>query len=238
MIRVDLEFVPTRRPVETVVVFDVLRMTTTACALFARGLEELVVVADADEAAAVARARGALLLGERAGVPPAGFDGGNSPVESLRLDVAGRRAVACTTNGSKAVEAAAGARHLLLGAIVNADAVARFLLALGVDEVRLSCAGTDGAASLDDVLGAACVLRALEAHGAALEPSDAARLALHLLDGRDDPRPLLDEAAHARFLRSIGFGDDVDLAARRGAFDVVPWRHAAAPPAFVVGRPG
>jgi len=238
MIRVDLEFVPTRSPSETVVLFDVLRMTTTACALFARGLEELFVVADADEAAAVARARGALLFGERAGMPLAGFDGGNSPVEALRLDVAGRRAVACTTNGSKGVEAAARARHLILGAVVNADAVARFLLALGVAEVRLSCAGTDGAPSLDDVVGAASVLRALEAHGGAIEPSDAARLALHLLDGRDDPRALLEEAAHARFLRSIGFGDDVELAGRTDVFDVVPWRHAAAPPAFVVGRSG
>jgi len=237
VIRVDLEFVPSRRVFETVVVFDVLRMTTTACALFSRGLDELVVVAEADEAGEVARATGALLFGERQGRPLPGFDGGNSPLEALRLDVAGRRAVMCTTNGSKAVEAAAGARHALLGAIVNADAVARFLLALGTDEVLLSCAGTDGSASLDDVLGAACVLRALVGHGGEIEPSDAALLALRLLDGHDDPQPLLEQAGHARFLRSIGFGDDVDFAAGVNAFDVVPWRHAVDPPAFVVGRP-
>lgn len=237
MIAFDLEFVPTRRSAEAVVVFDVLRMTTTACAAFAAGLRELEVVAEVEAARARARAGEALLLGEREGVPPPGFDGGNSPLEALTLGLEGRRAVLCTTNGSRAVEAAAHARHLLLGAVVNAAAVARFLLALGPRDVLLSCAGTNDRASLDDVVGAAWVLREAVAREPGVELSDAALLALRLVDGRDDPAPLLAEARHARFLASIGFADDVAFASRPNAFDVVPWRHAADPPAFVVGRP-
>jgi len=237
MISLDLEFVPTRRSAEVVVVFDVLRMTTTACAAFSRGLRELEVVADADAARARARAADALLFGERDGVPLPGFDGGNSPVETLRLDLAGRRAVVCTTNGSRAVEAAAGARHLLLGAVVNAAAVARFLLALGARDVRLSCAGTVDRVSLDDVIGAAWVLKELVAREAPLELSDAALLALRLVEGHDEPHVLLEQAAHARFLHEIGFAEDVAYAARASVLDVVPWRHASDPPAFVVERP-
>jgi len=236
MIAIDLEFVPTRQPAEVVVVFDVLRMTTTACAAFSRGLRELEVVADPDEARARARSTGAQLLGERAGVPLPGFDGGNSPVETLRLDLAGRRAVVCTTNGSRAVESASRSRHLLLGAVVNAAAVARFLLALGPRDVRLSCAGTGDRPSLDDVVGAAWVLREVAAREPGVELSDAATLALRLVEGHDDPAGLLEQATHARFLRSIGFGDDVALAARPNLLDVVPWRHGAAPPSFVVER--
>jgi 2-phosphosulfolactate phosphatase len=238
VIAFDLEFVPSRGARETIVVFDVLRMTTTACAAFGRGLEELVVVADADGARRRARATGALLLGERHGVPLPGFDGGNSPVEASRLDLTGRHAVMCTTNGSRAVEATAGARHAVLGAIVNAAAVARFLLALEAEDVLLSCAGTNDEVSLDDVLGAAWVLREVIARGAEVDLSDACHLALRLVDGVDDPAPLLERAAHARFLRSIGFGGDVEFAARANALDVVPWRHASSPPTFVVGRPG
>lgn len=229
----DLEFTPTRRTAEAVVVFDVLRMTTTACAAFARGLRSLEVVADADAARDRARATRALLFGERDGLPLEGFDGGNSPVETLALDLEGRAAVLCTSNGSRAVEAAARARHVLLGAVVNAAAVARFLLALGPDEVLLSCAGTADRASLDDVLGAAWVLREVVAREPATELSDACTLALAAVEGRDDPLPLLERAAHARFLRSIGFGADVELAGRASAFDVVPWRRADAPPMFV-----
>ncbi|MFU8889670.1 MAG: 2-phosphosulfolactate phosphatase [Trueperaceae bacterium] len=232
----DLEFTPTRRTTEAVVVFDVLRMTTTACAAFARGLRSLEVVADADAARERARATGALLFGERDGVPLAGFDGGNSPIETLALDLEGRAAVLCTTNGSRAVEAAARARHVLLGAVVNAAAVARFLLALGPDDVLLSCAGTVDRVSFDDVLGAAWVLREVVAREPSVALSDACALALAAVEGHDDPLPLLERAAHARYLRSIGFGEDVAFAARASAFDVVPWRHAASPPAFVVGH--
>jgi 2-phosphosulfolactate phosphatase len=233
----DLEFTPTRRTAEAVVVFDVLRMTTTACAAFSRGLRSLEVVADADAARERARASGALLFGERDGLPLEGFDGGNSPVETLGLDLAGRTAVLCTTNGSRAVEAAARARHVLLGAVVNAPAVARFLLSLAPDEVLLSCAGTVDRVSFDDVLGAAWVLREVVARDPDVVLSDACALALAAVEGRDDPLPLLGRAAHARFLRSIGFGADVDLAGRAGAFDVVPWRQSVAPPAFAVGHP-
>ena len=236
MISVDLEFVPTRRPAEALVVFDVLRMTTTACAAFSRGLRELEVLADADAARARAAATGGLLFGERDGVPLPGFDGGNSPVETLRLDLEGRRAVFCTTNGSRAVEAAAGARHLLLGAVVNAAAVARFLLALSPRNVRLSCAGTVDRVSLDDVVGAAWVLRELVAREAPLELSDAALLALRLVERHDEPTLLLEQAAHARFLHQIGFSEDVAYATRASVLDVVPWRHKGDPPTFVVER--
>lgn len=230
----DLEFTPTRRTTEAVVVFDVLRMTTTACAAFSRGLRSLEVVADADAARDRARAAGALLFGERDGLPLEGFDGGNSPVETLALDLEGRAAVLCTTNGSRAVEAAARARHVLLGAVVNAPAVARFLVSLDPDEVVLSCAGTVDRVSFDDVLGAAWVLREVVARDPGVGLSDACALALAAVEGRDDPLPLLERAAHARFLRSIGFGADVELAGRAGAFDVVPWRQSASPPTFVV----
>ena len=236
MMTLDLEFLPTRRPAEAVVVFDVLRMTTTACAAFSRGLRSLEVVADADDARARARATGALLFGERDGVPLEGFDGGNSPVETLALDLDGRGAVLCTTNGSRAVEAAAGARHVVLGALVNAAAVARFLVALAPRDVRLSCAGTVDRVSFDDVLGAAWVLREVVAREPRALLSDACVLALAATEGHDDPLPLLERAAHARFLRSIGFGEDVAFAGRASAFDVVPWRQGGAPPTFVVDR--
>lgn len=240
--RVDLAFVPPEpgRAAASVVVFDVLRMTTTACALFDAGLRALSVVADPDEARRAAAAAGALLLGERHGVALPGFDGGNSPLEARQLDLAGRDAVLCTTNGSRAVEAAGQAELVLLGAIVNAAAVAEALLVEAADDVLLVCAGTDGAVSLDDVIGAACVLAALRERSSDLAASDACRLALRLLEGPGDVPVLLERAAHARFLHGIGFAADVAFAARRDVLEVVPWRQAVEPARFVpwlAGRP-
>ena len=238
--RVDLAFVPPSEvpTSSSVVVFDVLRMTTTACAMFAAGLRALSVVADPDAARRAAAAAGALLLGERQGVALPGFDGGNSPLEARQLHLAGRDAVLCTTNGSCAVEAAGQAQRVLLGAIVNAAAVAEALLAESADDVLLVCAGTNGAVSLDDVIGAACVLDALRERSGELATSDACRLALRLLEGPGDVSALLERAAHARFLHGIGFATDVVFAARRDLLDVVPWRQAVNPSRFVPWSPG
>lgn len=116
----DVAFLPAGDPTDVAVVIDVLRMTTTAAALLAGGMRRLTIVAETDAALAHAASSGALLFGERMGLPYPGFDGGNSPVEHAKRDYGGRSAILCTTNGSKAVGLVAGARHVLLGAIVNA----------------------------------------------------------------------------------------------------------------------
>ena len=240
MMRLDVAFLPPATVPPCVVVFDVLRMTTTACALLDAGVSALTVVADPAAARAIAAERGALLLGERQGVALPGFDGGNSPLEVPNLAAEGREVLQCTTNGSRAVEAAAAAEQVFLGAVVNASALAEALLAAAPDEVLLVCAGTEGRPSLDDVIGAACTLRALVLRGAALELSDAAHMTLRLLEGPGDLRTLLRRAAHARFLERIGFGDDVTFAAELDTLDAVPWRPTGREARFVAwpgGRP-
>jgi 2-phosphosulfolactate phosphatase len=219
---------------DVVVVFDVLRMTTTATVLVAAGLRSLWVVADVEAARSEAAARGALLFGERGGVAVPGFDGGNSPLEVRAERVAGRDAVLCTTNGSRAV-ASAGPVPVLLGAVVNAAAVARRLASLAPARVRLVCAGTEGRVSNEDVAGAACVLAALVGIGVALDLDDAAVLAVRAGSGADGVEALVRRAAHAHTLARLGFADDVAFAARRDVFDVVPERGPATDTAFVAG---
>ena len=234
-------------PLDTVVVIDVLRMTTTACALFSRGLSELSVVAAVEDARTLAATEGALLLGERGGVRLLGFDGGNSPLEYLDQDLSARRAVLCTSNGSRAVEGGMGARHLLLGSVVNAAAVARKALSLAQEEIRLVCAGTNGEVSLDDILGAACIARELVRLEPALIKSDlitsdpttsgfimgdSVKLALKVLEGTPDLEAGLREARHAALLDSLGFGEDVRFAAPPQQFRRGAAAYGAAPGAF------
>jgi len=87
MIRLDVAFTPGARSDDVAIVVDVLRMTTTAASLFARGLAELTVIADESGARARAEATGALLRGERGGKALPGFDGGNSPLEHGDVDL-------------------------------------------------------------------------------------------------------------------------------------------------------
>lgn len=203
----------------TAVVIDVLRMTTTAAVLLAAGVERLLIVADLEAAYALAERSGALLLGERSERPPPGFDGGNSPLEYVGRDLGGKLAVLTTSNGAKAVAATTAADRVLLGAIVNAPAVARAALATSPEEIALVCSGTDGRPSLDDLLGAACIAREIVTLAPQAQLSDMAKTAMALLSAYPDLEAALRDSAHGARLQSRGFGDDVTFAARLGSLN-------------------
>ncbi|MEX2534453.1 MAG: 2-phosphosulfolactate phosphatase [Trueperaceae bacterium] len=224
MLRLEIDFLPVPRELDVAIVIDVLRMTTTAGVLFARGLSELSVLADIAEAHTAAAPSGALLLGEREGVKLPGFDGGNSPLEYMEMDLTGRSAVLCTSNGSKAVVTAAGARQLLLGSIVNAGVVAERAVELAEESVTLICAGTAGQVSMDDALGAYAIAKEIVRIDTATNASDGTRIVLAYGAQITDMRVALHEASHAALLRKIGFGADVDFAAHLNYLDIVPIR--------------
>ena len=221
----NIQFTPTKsaRPSDTVVIIDVLRMTTTASVLFSRGLEELFVVAEIPEARKLASKTGALLLGERGGEKVAGFDGGNSPLEYTQ-SLRGRKAILCTSNGSKAVETTSDVEHVFLGAIVNAKAVAEQALKVAKERIMLLCAGTGGQISLDDVLGTACIAREMLKLNPALALTDACKVALGSLGPTPDLLKGLQNARHSATLRDLGYEADIKFAAQLNLLDTVPVR--------------
>lgn len=234
MLFVDVEFLPGSAVSDVAVVIDVLRMTSTATTLFARGVSGIRVVAEVDAARQVAEREGALLLGERGGVKLPGFDHGNSPLEFGAVALTGKEAVVCTTNGSKAVEASAGANYLLLGAIINDAAVAERALELAETTVTLVCSGTDGQVSLEDVIGAGCIIERMLELERELELSDAARLALGTLKLGTTPEEGVRKSRHAGTLTGLGFSEDVTYCARRGTHAEVGERTQGEPARFVL----
>ncbi|MGF1632617.1 MAG: 2-phosphosulfolactate phosphatase [Phycisphaerae bacterium] len=146
----------------SVVVFDVLRATTTMAVALSRGAASVRLFTSLESAgAAHAAFEGPkLLLGERECVKPDGFDLGNSPREAASADLAGRTLFMSTTNGTNALAACAGARRLYAGCVLNAAATARALLAAGND-VTLVCAGTRGQFADEDFAGAGLVIKRL-----------------------------------------------------------------------------
>lgn len=233
MLTLELDFLPKPIQSDVAIVIDVLRMTTTAAFLFEQGLKELLVVADVDEARQHTANQNVLLLGERHGIKLPDFHGGNSPLEYTTQDLSHQRALLCTSNGSKAVEAAAQTPHLLLGSINNAAAVARDALGKATRTITLICAGTNNQVSLDDTLGAACIIDELTR----LEPdavlSDSCKIALALLAATPDLEAGLHQARHGGILRDLGFSHDISLAAERNRTQIVPARVALSPARFV-----
>jgi 2-phosphosulfolactate phosphatase len=104
-----------------VVVVDAFRASTTIAVLVSKGAR-VVPVASVEEAAF---ARTDFRIGERGSAKVAGFDFGNSPTEILGSEIPPGSTVALsTTNGTRVVEAARGAKTILTGAFVNASILA------------------------------------------------------------------------------------------------------------------
>jgi 2-phosphosulfolactate phosphatase len=207
----------------TVVVFDVLRATTTMAAALAAGVGEIRVFGSLAEASAAAgRHAGArVLCGEENCLPPAGFDLGNSP-GAFRADLhAGRTVYMSTTNGTRAIVAAREAAAVFAGALVNASAVAGAVAAAGND-VTLLCAGTGGEIALEDLVGAGAVMAALERRTPFRSDSDTALLARRLFrDAAGDLGAALTESRGGRNVIAAGLLPDIHFAARLDALDVV-----------------
>ena len=173
--RVHVAFTPVEAArVPTGIVVDVLRATSTIVQALDAGYRTVYCCAEVEEARALKEELGdAVLGGERGGNPLPGFDFGNSPLEYLSPQA--EEVVITTTNGTRAVVgAAANCDLVLIGSMLNLDAVAA--LARERDEdVEVVCAGLRGGPSEDD---AYCAGRIAALLGG--EATEAAERALEL----------------------------------------------------------
>ena len=235
-------------PQGTAVVIDVLRATSVITQALHAGATEVVVcgeISDAFQLADRAQPR-PLLCGERACKPIEGFDLGNSPSEYSRARVGGKTLVMTTTNGTRAVLAAAGFERIYAACFNNLSAVVARLQ--GQPEVSLICAGTDGEPTEEDLLLAGAILHALlespiaprpksrsataapqpaasaDAIAASLGPSETAALQLwqaHLASGQTLATRLR-QTLGGRNLVTAGYERDIDVCAAIDTTDVVP----------------
>lgn len=170
------------------VVFDVLRATTTIVTALAAGAASVRPVAGIPEALARRAADPEVLLaGEREGLRIGAaltggveFDLGNSPREFTPARVGGQRLVMTTTNGTRALRAAAGAALTLAAAFPNLAATAPVLRQMRPAELILVCSGTGEDAAWEDTLGAGALCDLLVPDGDPRRLGDAALVARQL----------------------------------------------------------
>lgn len=166
MTREELE--PEKLADATVVVIDVFMATTTLLTVLENGAEGVYPVASLEEAEEVAGTLGPANLlrgGEQGAARIEGYDHGPFPSEYPPEVVSGREVVFVTTNGTRAIGAASGARELLIGCLRNAPAVARYLAGSGTESVYVVCAGSAGRFTVEDFLGAAAIVSGMNEGG-------------------------------------------------------------------------
>lgn len=234
--RLDVALVPTSLANfsgRVCIVVDVLRASSTIVTMLERGAEEVLLASTIEEARGLHRELpGHLLCGEEGGLPPPGFDHGNSPSEFSALDLKGQRAILCTSNGTRAILATAGAPLVLVGCLLNATAVASAALgkaaARGLD-IAVVCAGEErgSAFAVEDALGAGAIVDAMVDAGrrwpTALQLTDETGAALERYRAqRGREEMALQDTAHGRDLLALGFGQDLAFCAQRDRLAAVP----------------
>jgi len=218
----------------TVIVVDVLRATTTIISALSNGAKEVVPQPSIESARAAHQQIGdsSVMGGERQGKIVDGFHHGNSPLEYTAEAVKEKSLILATTNGTVAMEACRSADRVLIGAMVNVDAVADEVFEC--ERVCVMCSGTDRIITSEDVCFAGLLLQRVIAKraGTGLPPAfltDAANIALdHWLAIESKVaagKPLADFFRTARGgvnLVRIGHDADVAFAANIDSYDRVP----------------
>jgi 2-phosphosulfolactate phosphatase len=196
------------------IVVDVVRATSSIAQALASGYERVLCCREIDEAHALRAELGddAVVGGERRGVVVEGFDVGASPRE-FAAGARARDLILSTTNGTAAILAAAERCDVvLLGSLLNLNAVCRAARAAGGDVV-VYCAGFMGTFALDDAYCAGRIVEGLDG-----EPTDAA-LAAALL-AKSFPSAV--DGLNARTYGPPGLEADIEYCARENLLDTVP----------------
>jgi 2-phosphosulfolactate phosphatase len=207
-----------------VVVIDVLRASSTIVAAIESGAERIIPIADVETASRLVRPAERdrkLLAGERKCCPVPGFDLCNSPGEFTPDRVRGKTIVFTTTNGTRAIAAAAKASATIICALTNVRAVASTLA--GESDVVVLCCGTEGMIAAEDLLCGGILLESLGGSVAPDSLGDAARIARIIADTfGDHAEAFVRSSDHGRRLIALGFERDVVFCSRVGVSSSVP----------------
>lgn len=127
------------------VIIDVFRAFSLECYLYDLGVKEIRPVGTIEEAFSLSsRIQNSILVGERQGKKCNGFDYGNSPSTISKENVAGKTIIHTTSAGTQGVINAVDASEIITGSLVNAKAVARYIMTKQPQTVSLVCMGKSG----------------------------------------------------------------------------------------------
>jgi 2-phosphosulfolactate phosphatase len=213
-VRVHVAFTPAEAAAAPLgVVVDVMRATSTIAQALASGYRRVLCCSEIEEAQRLRAELGdeAITGGEREANRIEGFDAGASPREFR--EPRAETLILSTTNGTRAVVAAAAScGEVVLGSLLNLDAVAAHAQARGEDAVIL-CAGYKDEFAIDDAYCAGRIVALLDA-----DRSDAAK-ASEVIAAR---YPNAIDGINARTYGPPGLEEDIAWCAQVSVLDVVP----------------
>lgn len=174
----DLEDCHTAKGV--VIVIDVLRAFSTAAYAFSRGAKEILLVSGVEEALALKlETPNSKVMGEVGGIPPDGFDFGNSPTFISQENLSGVTLIQRTGAGTQGAVRSQNADVMLAASFVVAGATVKFVNKLTAEEVTFVITGRHANRGDEDLACAEYLEALLKGH-------------------QPDPKPLIQRVFNSR----------------------------------------
>ena len=225
--RVETCFLPGQFPLYQqdmgiVVVIDILRATSAMVTAFDHGVDRIIPVATIEEARQYIGRPGYIAAAERNGEVVEGFAFGNSPLAFRDADIKGKTIVMTTTNGTKAINLASGAKKVVIGSFLNLTALTDWLLKQD-ENVLLLCSGWKDKFNLEDSVFAGAVMeRMLDSGKFGLEEDSSIAAKYLYMAARDNFMSILKAAPRRKRLESLNLYEDVKFCLTPDQSKVIP----------------
>lgn len=206
---------------DIVVVIDVLRATSAICAAFDNGVKSIIPVETIEEAREYQK-KGYLVGAERKGQIVEGFDFGNSPYSYMKEELKGQEVVLSTTNGTRALTMASDAPIVVVGSLINLDALCQWLEKQNKNTLCL-CSGWQDKFNLEDTICAGAISDYLLGTGRFQSNEDSSIAAKYLyLSAWVNPLGYLKSSSHRRRLKNLNLNQDIKYCLTPNQTDVIP----------------
>lgn len=227
MNRVELCFSPAdfhlyEKDFDLVVVIDVLRATSAICAALEFGVGRILPVATVEEAREY-QSQGYFAAAERNGMVVEGFPLGNSPLGYLeKLDLLkGETVVMTTTNGTKAIHQARQ-KTVVIGSLLNLDALCHWLIAQKRDVLLLGSGWKDKFNLEDTICGGAIADQLIGSGWFRAEEDSTVAGKFIYRSARENMFAFLRASSHRRRLRKLNLNADVKYCLTPNQLSTIP----------------
>ncbi len=135
------------------VIIDVFRAFSLEAYLYARGVKDILITKEVKHSLTLKKEHPEyILIGERDGLKCEGFDYGNSPSSLPETGLEGKIVVHTTSNGTRGIVNASRADEIITGSLVNARAIAEYIISKNPENVSLVCMGWGDRETEEDTL--------------------------------------------------------------------------------------
>lgn len=206
---------------DIVVVIDVLRATSAICSAIHNGVKSVIPVSTVEEALSY-KEKGFIVGAEREGKIVEGFDIGNSPYTYQDPSLVGKEIALTTTNGTRAINIASEAPTVIIGSLLNLEAMINWLEKQEKDIVCL-CSGWKDNFNLEDTICGGAIAEGLLKTGKFTSNDDSSVAAKYLyLAAKENYFGFLKASSHRRRLKRLKLNEDIKYCLTPNQMNVIP----------------